>query len=70
MTVRLRKRVAKGAGSRTKALLMADKLLDMAKARWRGLDGAHLLPLVCAGIVFVDGVQPEGKGGKAKARAA
>jgi hypothetical protein len=33
-------------------------------------DGAHLLPLVRAGIVFVDGVQPEGKAGKPKARAA
>lgn len=69
-TVRLRQRVTKGAGSRTKGLLMAYKLLDMAQARWRRLDGASLLPLVRAGIVFVDGVQPEGKAGKAKARAA
>ena len=29
---------------------MAYKLLDMAQARWRRLDGAHLLPLVRAGI--------------------
>jgi hypothetical protein len=56
-TVRLRQRVTKGAGSRTKGLLMAYKLLDMAQGRWRRLDGAHLLPLVRAGIVFVDGVQ-------------
>jgi transposase-like protein len=56
-TVRLRQRVTKGAGSRTKGLLMAYKLLDMAQARWRRLDGAHLLPLVQAGITFVDGVQ-------------
>jgi transposase-like protein len=55
-TVRLRQRVTKGAGSRTKGLLMAYKLLDMAQARWRRLDGACLLPLVRAGIVFVDGV--------------
>ena len=34
-TVRLRQRVTKGAGSRTKGLLMAYKLLDMAQARWR-----------------------------------
>ena len=27
---------------------MAYKLLDMAQARWRRLDGAHLLPLVPA----------------------
>jgi hypothetical protein len=38
-------------------LLMAYNLLDMAQARWRRLDGAHLLPLVRAGIDFVDGVQ-------------
>src|SRR5262245_31498998 len=69
-TVRLRQRVTKGAGSRTKGLLMAYKLLDMAQARWRRLNGAHLLPLVRSGIVFVDGVQPEGKGSKMKARAA
>jgi transposase-like protein len=53
-TVRLRQRVTKGAGSRTKGLLMAYKLLDMAQARWRRLDGAHLLPLVRAGIAFVE----------------
>jgi transposase-like protein len=69
-TVRLRQRVTKGAGSRTKALLMAYKLLDMAQARWRRLNGAHLLLLVRAGIVFVDGVQREGRASKTRARAA
>jgi putative transposase len=69
-TVRLRQRVTKGAGSRTKGLLMAYKLLDMAQARWRRLDGAHLLPLVRAGIGFVDGVQQEGRFNKTRARAA
>jgi len=39
-TVRQRQRVTKGAGSRTKGLLMACKLLDMAQTRWRRLDGA------------------------------
>jgi putative transposase len=58
-TVRLRQRVTKGAGSRTKGLLMAFKLLDMAQLRWRKLDGAQLLPLVRAGAKFVDGVQQE-----------
>jgi transposase-like protein len=58
-TVRLRQRVTKGAGSRTKGLLMAFKLLDMAQQRWRKLNGAHLLPLVRAGMKFVDGVQVE-----------
>jgi putative transposase len=56
-TVRLRERVTKGAGSRTKGLLMAFKLLDMAQQRWRRLDGTALLPLVRAGVKFVDGVQ-------------
>jgi transposase-like protein len=66
-TVRLRQRVTKGAGSRTKGLLMAYKLLDMAQARWRRLNGGHLLPLVRAGVGFLDGVQQEGKVKKAKA---
>jgi putative transposase len=69
-TVRLRQRVTKGAGSRTKRLLMAYKLLDMAQARWRRLDGAHLLPLVRDGVAFVDGVQQARKRAKARARAA
>jgi putative transposase len=69
-TVRLRQRVTKGAGSRTKGLLMAYKLLDMAQARWRRLDGAHLLPLVRAGIGFTDGVHQEGKVDRTKANAA
>jgi len=58
-TVRLRQRVTKGAGSRSKALLMAFKLLDMAQQRWRKLNGAELLPLVRAGVRFVDGVRHE-----------
>jgi transposase-like protein len=58
-TVRLRQRVTKGAGSRTRALLMAFKLLDMAQLRWRKLNGAELLPLVRAGVKFVDGVRQE-----------
>jgi hypothetical protein len=70
-TVRLRQRVTKGAGSRTKGLLMAYKLLDMAQARWRRLDGTHLLPLVRAGIPFVDGAQQTGgNGSRTRTRAA
>jgi putative transposase len=41
-TVRLRERETNGAGSRTKGLLMAFKLLDLAQQRWRRLDGAVL----------------------------
>ena len=54
-TVRLRQRVTKGAGNRTKGLMMVFKLLAMAQQRWRKLDGAHLLPLVRAGVQFKDG---------------
>jgi putative transposase len=56
-TVRLRERATRGAGSRTKGLLMAFKLLEMAQLRWRHLDGAEILPLVRAGVKFADGVQ-------------
>jgi putative transposase len=55
--VRLRERATRGAGSRTKGLLMAFKLLEMVQLRWRHLDGAQLLPLVRAGVKFADGVQ-------------
>src|SRR5690606_26015987 len=55
-TVRLRQRVTKGAGSRTRGLVFAYKLLDMASQRWRRLDGAQLLPLVRAGVKFNDGI--------------
>lgn len=44
---------------RRQALVMAYKLLDMAQWRWRRLNAAHLLPLVRAGVTFVDGVQQE-----------
>jgi putative transposase len=55
--VRLRERATRGAGSRTKGLLMAFKLLAMAEKRWRRLDGRHLLPLVRADVKFVDGIR-------------
>ncbi len=49
-TVRLRQRVTKGAGSRTKALLMAFKLLDMAQKRWRWVTAHHPLAQVRGGV--------------------
>lgn len=58
-TVRLRQRVTKGAGSRTKALLMAFKLLEMAQLRWRRVNGASELPAVRAGATYVDGLLKE-----------
>jgi transposase-like protein len=71
-TVRLRQRVTKGAGSRTKALMMAFKLLAMAEERWRKVNGSELLPLVRAGVRFVDGVQekPKPAAGETKENAA
>ena len=38
------------------------RLLDMAQRRWRRLSGSHLLPLVRAGVRFVDGL-PQARGG-------
>ncbi|HWO87588.1 MAG TPA: hypothetical protein VNL98_00400 [Gemmatimonadales bacterium] len=58
-TVRLRQRITKGAGTRSKGLTMAFKLLAMAEQRWRRLNGAQLLPLVRSGVRFVDGRQIE-----------
>jgi len=58
-TVRLRQKITKGPGSRTKGLAMAFKLLEMAQQRWRRLNSSHLLPLVRAGVKFVDGVPLE-----------
>ena len=49
---------------------MAFKLLDMAQRRWRRMNGAHLLPLVRAGVRFVGGL-PRARGGtERKARKA
>ena len=56
-TLRLRQRVTKGAGSRTKALLMAFKLLDMAQKRWRRVTAPHLVALVREGVPFDDETQ-------------
>ena len=65
-TVRLRQRVTKGAGSRTKGLTMAFKLLRMAEQRWRRINAPHLVPLVRAGVAFRDGLAVE----RARARRA
>ncbi len=58
-TVRLRQRVTKGAGTRTKGLTMAFKLLAMAQERWRSLRSPHLVSLVRAGVTFTNGIQVE-----------
>ena len=60
-TARLRQRITKGPGSRTKAIPMAFKLLEMAGQRWRRINGPELLPLVAHGVKFQGGVQTESK---------
>lgn len=55
-TVRLRTKVTKGAGSRAAALAMVFKLVEAAQARWRTVNGAHLVPLVRAGARFENGL--------------
>jgi len=58
-TVKLRSRVTRGAGSRAAGLTMTYKLLKAAEATWRRLDGQELIPLVRAGVRFVDGKRQE-----------
>jgi transposase-like protein len=58
-TVKLRSRVTRGAGSRAAGLTMTYKLLRAAEATWRRIDGQELIPLVRAGIRFVDGKRQE-----------
>jgi transposase-like protein len=54
-TVRHRTRVTKGPGSRAAGLAMAFKLIEAAQARWRAVNAPHLVALVRAGAVFVNG---------------
>jgi hypothetical protein len=54
-TVRYRTRVTKGPGSRAAGLAMAFKLLEAAQDRWRAVNAPHLVALIRAGAVFVNG---------------
>ena len=54
-TVRLRQRVTKGPGSRAAGIAMAFKLIESAQTRWRCVNAPHLVALVRAGAVFVNG---------------
>ena len=63
-TVRHRTKVTKGPGSRAAGLAMAFKLIESAQARWRAVNAPHLVALVRAGAVFVNGKlveRPEGQ---------
>jgi putative transposase len=62
-TVRLRTKVTKGPGSRAAGLAMAFKLIEAAQARWRAVNGPHLVALVRAGAVFHNGVLVERRDG-------
>ncbi|MBA3425591.1 MAG: IS256 family transposase [Rubrobacter sp.] len=53
--VRARTGITKGPGSREAGLSMIFKLLEAAEGRWRRLNGHHLVCLVRAGAVFVNG---------------
>ncbi len=54
-TVRARTEITKGPGSREAGLAMIFKLMEAAEGRWRRLNGRHLVSLVRAGAVFVNG---------------
>jgi hypothetical protein len=54
-TVRHRTRVTKGPGSRAAGPAMAFKLIESAQDRWRAVNAPHLVALVRAGAVFVNG---------------
>ena len=53
--VRARTRVTKGPGTRDMGLAMVFKLLQAAEARWRAVNGPHLVALVRAGARFEKG---------------
>ena len=55
----MRTRVTKGPGSRAAGLAMVFKLLLTAEQSWRKLNGNELVPLVRAGVKFIDGVRVE-----------
>jgi hypothetical protein len=63
-TVRLRERATKGASSRTKGLIDGLQAARYGHLCWWRLDGAGLLPLVLAGVKFVDGVQKKEGGNR------
>jgi transposase-like protein len=54
-TVRHRTKVTRGPGSRAAGLAMAYKLIMAAQDRWRAVNAPHLVALVRAGAVFVNG---------------
>jgi transposase-like protein len=54
-TVRNRSKITKGPGSKAAGIAMAFKLIEAAQARWRAVNGPHLVALVRAGTKFTNG---------------
>src|SRR5215217_1503997 len=54
-TVRHRTKITRGPGSRAAGLAMAFKLIQAAQDRWRAVNAPHLVALVRAGAMFVNG---------------
>jgi len=54
-TVRNRSKITKGPGSKAAGIAMAFKLIEAAQARWRAVNGPHLVALVRAGAKFTNG---------------
>jgi transposase-like protein len=54
-TVRHRTKITRGPGSRAAGLAMAFKLIEAAQDRWRAVNSPHLVALVRAGALFVNG---------------
>jgi transposase-like protein len=71
-TVRNRSKITKGPGSKAAGIAMAFKLIEAAQARWRAVNGAHLVALVRAGATFKNGklVERTSTTGRTQAQAA
>jgi len=71
-TVRNRSKITKGPGSKAAGIAMAFKLIEAAQARWRAVNGPHLVALVRAGAKFKNGklVERANAPGRAQAEAA
>jgi putative transposase len=68
-TVRHRTKITKGPGSKAAGIAMAFKLIEAAQARWRAVNGPHLVALVRAGATFTNGKLVEREQAAAQAMA-
>ena len=63
-------KITKGPGSRAAGLAMAFKLIGAAQDRWRAVTAPHLVALVRAGAMFINGKLVERPGENAERDAA